>query len=50
MAMAAAVTAVSAALKGFSVFLVPYHASDHQSHDADQHCQYYECAHLNTSY
>jgi len=49
MAMAAAMAAVSAALRGFPVFLIPRHAPDHQGHDADQHCQYNSCTHLNTS-
>ena len=46
MAVAAAMTAVPAALKGFPIFPIPHHAPDYQGHDAGQNHQYNNCPHL----
>ena len=44
-AVTAAMLAVTAALKRFSVLLVADHASNDQSHDPGKHCRRYDCSH-----
>lgn len=45
--MAAAMAAVSAALYGFTVFLIFYHASDCQPNGRSYDYQYDSCSHRN---
>lgn len=46
--MAATMTAVPSAMQGFSVFLIPYHASDCKPHGRSYDCQNNNCTHVDS--
>lgn len=46
MTMAAAAAAITAALQRFSVFLIPYHASDCQNNGRGYDCKNDNCTHI----
>lgn len=48
-AMSAAAAAVAAALQGFAVLFITYHAFHDQGYDTDQHRQHDCCSHISLS-
>lgn len=48
-AVTATGAAVSSALNGFSIFLIPDHAPDDQPYDHYENCKYDHCSHNITS-